>query len=145
MPEGDTHRQLVQHLTRAVMSRRPGPMSVFNDGQSLFLGGAPPPALGDSRPDIYALDSQTKHVIIGEAKSAKDIENLHTERQLSNYFSHLAECPTGELLIAVPYVCAGTAHRLCLSTRKKLGLGHVPFEISGWFLGTKPYVETWNG
>jgi len=101
--------------------------------------------LGDSRPDIYALDSQTKHVIIGEAKSAKDIENLHTERQLSNYFSHLAECPTGELLIAVPYVCAGTAHRLCLSTRKKLGLGHVPFEISGWFLGTKPYVETWNG
>ena len=145
MPEGDTHRQLVEHLSNSVKLRRGGMLCVYIDGVRPFLGKGPPPALGDIRPDIYAIDEVTKHIIIGEAKSASDIDNDHTEKQLTGYFEHLASRPSGELVIAVPFCSAGTAHRLCLSTRNKLGLKHISFEISGWFLGRKPFSQVWYG
>jgi len=144
MPEGHVHRQLVQHLVTAITTRYPIDRVVYNDGDRFSFGSAAPPLIGDTRPDIYLLQETSKHVVIGEAKSATDIDNEHTERQLANYFGHLSTSQSGELWIAVPYVCAGAAHRLCAATRRKVHLDHIPFEIIGWLLGPRPFSQVWR-
>jgi hypothetical protein len=97
------------------------------------------------RPDVYAVERGSGRTVIGEAKTADDIDNDHTKRQLAAYFRHLASGPAGELWLAVPMMSAGTGHRVCRLVRKCLGHNAISFTITGWFLGPEPICESWHG
>lgn len=146
MPESVLHRQLVGHLTSCVRSRRSGSWFLFVDSNTEDVSEGCPPILRSVCPDLYARENVVRHVVIGEAKTARDLDNLHTEKQLYEYFRHLAEEESGELLLAVPLICAGAAHRLCRAARSRAGCPSVPFEILGLMLGTKKAIcEVWRG
>ena len=88
--------------------------------------------LGDYRPDVYAVERESRRTIIGEAKTADDIDNNHTRRQLAAYFEHLAQSPSGEIWMAVELMSGGTAHRVCRAVRRGVGTGQISFVITGW-------------
>lgn len=145
MPESETHRELVRLLSRQILDNAGPSWATFIDGAALGKRTGVPPAVGDFRPDIYAIERGSRRTVIGEAKTADDIDNNHTYRQLAAYFEHLAREPVGEIWMAVPMLMGGTAHRVCRSVRQRLGMIQIPFFITGWFLGSAPIVETWCG
>jgi hypothetical protein len=145
MPESDLHRQLVLSLGDLIRQRRSGSWIMFLDCEPNIEYDGCPPMLDTVRPDIYARERHVSHVVIGEAKTSKDIDNPHTEGQLAAYFDHLSDLPSAELVLAVPYLFAGTAHRLCRSLKIRKGYKHIPFEIGGWMFGSRTICEIWRG
>lgn len=143
MPESKLHRLLVQSLVASVEGRQKD-WFLFVDGDHSRSHGCPP-QLEAVRPDLYARANETRHVVIGEAKTTFDIETAHTALQLDTYFRHLSLERSGELLLAVPYLCAGQAHRICRRIRQLAGAGSVPFEISGWMYGSSTIQRAWRG
>jgi hypothetical protein len=145
VPEGDSHRELVRLLSRRISGDAPHAWASFIDGGCADARAGIPPILGVHRPDVYAVDRQSRRTIIGEAKTADDIDNNHTRRQLAAYFEHLAQSPAGEIWMAVPLMSGGTAHRVCRAVRTSIGATQIGFFITGWLFGPKPVVETWRG
>lgn len=145
MSEGAVHRRLVQVLSMRIRLGRSQSWMLFVDGGSRLDTDGCPPSLERVRPDVYARENVTKHVIIGEAKTAKDLDNDHTLHQLVAYFQHLALQQSGELVMAVPFHLAGAAHRLCNLARRLSGAPTVPFVITGWMFGSQVACEAWDG
>lgn len=145
MPEGGVHRELVRLLARRIAGDEPRAWASFIDGDRFDYRAGVPPKLGGFRPDVYAIERDSWRTVIGEAKTADDIDNDHTRRQLAAYFRHLAVDPSGEMWMAVPLMSGGAAHRVCRDVRAGVGAGQVGFIITGWLFGPKPVVETWRG
>jgi hypothetical protein len=146
MPESALHRELVSRLRSAVQVRRSGSWFLFLDANDGIASEGCPPILGSVCPDLYARENPGHHVVIGEAKTSRDLDNLHTEKQLYEYFLHLSNEPSGELLLAVPLMSVGAAHRLCRAARAQVGCEVVPFEVMGWLFGVnKALCEVWRG
>lgn len=139
------HRRLVRLLSERIASDAPMSWASFIDGVAVGDRDGIPPYLEAYRPDIYAVERGSRRTIIGEAKTALDIDNDHTRCQLGAYFRHLAEGSAGEVWMAVPMMSAGTAHRVCRVVRQELGLNTVRFVITGWLIGPRPICETWHG
>lgn len=144
MGETDLHRRLVLSLASLIRERRSGSWFLFLDATDEDSQGCPP-ILGSSCPDLYAREIPNSHLVIGEAKTSRDLDNPHTEKQLGEYFHHLATQDSGELIVAVPLFSAGAAHRLCRVAKAKAGTVTVPFEITGWVFGPKPRCGVWRG
>jgi hypothetical protein len=144
MAEGPLHRALVQALTDHLRSEFTNECVILSDCKDRLVAGLPP-QLGEVRPDFYSREYGSAHVVIGEAKIERDLDNTHTEKQVRSYLEHLAEQDSGELVLAVPLLAAGTAHRVCRSVRKELGLEHIPFRVTGWLVGQHSVCETWHG
>ena len=91
------------------------------------LGGDKrPPIFDHSRPDLYGKRPSDGFEIIGEAKTKGDLENTHTERQVSHYSSYV-EHRDAKLIIIVPWpltrTCKALVLRVCpdfCSWREKL-------------------------
>jgi hypothetical protein len=145
VPEGNVHRDLVRLLSRHISDGAPLAWASFVDTAAFDDRAGVPPKLGDFRPDVYAVERGSRRTVVGEAKTADDIDNDHTRRQLAAYFRHLAAEPFGEVWMAVPMMSAGTAHRLCRMARTRVGSNEIRFVITGWLFGPKPIVETWRG
>lgn len=146
MPESTLHRELVNRLAAAVRLRRSGSWFLFVDSNDGNVSEGCPPILRSVCPDLYARENVGSHVVIGEAKTSRDLDNVHTEKQLYEYFLHLSDEPSGELLLSVPMMSAGAAHRLCRAARARVGCGGVPFEVMGWLFGpNKAMSEIWRG
>lgn len=107
-------------------------------------GASTPPLIGSSRPDVYASFPEAKYVIIGEAKTGNDIESRHTIEQLFEYFEHITVLGSGELWIAVPWLNAGTALRVCSNVKKRVASPN-RFKVSAWMLGQQNYSKAWYG
>jgi hypothetical protein len=119
---------------------------ILSDCKNRLAADGLPPQLGEVRPDFYAREYDTARVVIGEAKIEGDLDNDHTYKQVRTYLEHLGLQEAGELVLAVPLLACGTAHRICRTTRKELGLEHIPFRVTGWLLGDNYSIcETWNG
>lgn len=136
------HRQLVRLLSGRIAGEAPRNWASFVDWVGLDERDGVPPMLEVFRPDVYAVERGSGRTIIGEAKTADDVDNDHTRRQLGAYFCHLSEGAGGEVWMAVPMLSAGTAHRICRVVRQQLGLTGIRFVITGWFFGPKAICET---
>jgi len=62
-----------------------------------------PPQISGYNPDLYWRSVRGDSVLIGEAKSAYDIESRHSRKQLTAFLAHLARAKQGVLLVAVPW------------------------------------------
>lgn len=104
MAESSTHMALVRRLVgyvQASMNSRQH-LSVLHDLPGL-IGCDKPPRLGPYRPDLYAADVPVTTVIVGEAKTSKDLETVHSRLQLRAYLRHLALYPGSTMILAVPW------------------------------------------
>jgi hypothetical protein len=145
MAEGVLHRELVTKLKRIVLNRRSGNWLILVDALNRLTSDGCPPQLANVRPDLYAREKTTGHLIIGEAKISDDIENEHTDSQLKIYFEHLREQSAGQLIFVVPFLDGGAAHRICRKVKKISNCMSVPFEIIGCMIGDSHIHQAWHG
>ena len=97
------------------------------------------------RPDIFVRQRSQKLIVIGEAKTASDIDNSHTRAQLKRFYEYLLVEQNGLLWLSVPLNQAGEAHRLLRHVRSETRAEQVPFRVSGWILGGENFERRWNG
>ena len=62
-----------------------------------------PPVVGDYVPDVYGEADDPKRIVLGEAKTAADVENRHTREQLTAFLRFCAMSDGSVLVLAVPW------------------------------------------
>lgn len=114
-------------LVRAILlyiEQEFGPMSdlcVRDDSVSPLRGERPPPVAGFI-PDVYATDVPTTLIIIGEAKTASDLESDRSRAQIGAFLAHLVQVPSGIFVLSVPLTASATARRVVASAQQALPL-----------------------
>lgn len=141
MSESDHHRNLVRALA--------GEISVDSIWTNIPLvycdcDADLPPVIGCNRPDVFAKDIASSLSIIGEAKTADDIDNRHTVEQLVSYFDYLRHQPYGELWMGVPWLSAGTAIRVIAHARKKSDAAQIPIRVVAFMIGDISIRRVWR-
>ena len=71
-----------------------------------------PPIVGGSIPDVYGRCGQNRIAVLGEAKTAGDIETNRSRRQYETYLKHLAAFDDATLVAAVPWYCVNQMRTL---------------------------------
>ena len=141
MSESLLHQRLVSVLLEDMKAcAGTPPPFIYADSHGASL----PPLIGNVRPDVYAHFTQHDRAIVGEAKTSVDMESMRTLQQLEQYFEHLKRKTAGEIWLAVPWVSAGAAMRVCTAIKARSGTS-VTFRVSGWMLGERPFSRTWHG
>lgn len=144
MSESGHHRSLVLALTNEISiyhGRAFSPI-IYCDVQDELINDLPP-IIGGNRPDVFAHDIRTSMVIIGEAKTSNDIDNSHTLTQLDSFFAYLRNQPGAEFWMAVPWLSAGTAMRVCSHARKKSDALHIPIRVFAFMIGNLSHRRIW--
>lgn len=118
MPESLNHTTLLDRLIVYVRHSMDADQHflILHDLPSL-IGCEKPPMIEGFRPDLYATCGATEAVIIGEAKTANDLETAHSREQYRAYARHLAASPRSTFILAVPWqlrVRAKTLMRLAV-------------------------------
>jgi len=145
MSEGEHHVRLVASLLEAMLNEFEGSVTrTFCDHPQ--DGRFPRPGLiGSTRPDIHLQRDRSPWTVIGEAKTARDVDNLHTRAQLREFFEHLSTESEGLLWLAVPLQMSGAAFRISKEVRREVRAERVRFCISGWLLGLENLERRWYG
>jgi len=102
MAESAEHRELVRMARLAIQSRYPY-MELVSD-ESEVPGSPVPPIIGESRPDLHGRHSSHASSfteLIAEAKTDDDLDNSHTDKQLSDFIHHLEKRDSGLLILVV--------------------------------------------
>ena len=116
--ESSRHVRLVETLIEVVESnhRPPGGLALFADHHR--FGADLPPFIGGFRPDLFASDVPATFHILGEAKTAKDLETERSQRQLLAFLDHLVLYPGSALYVAVPYLTVPRARFIIRSIKR---------------------------
>jgi hypothetical protein len=84
--------------------------------------GSNPPIIGGFIPDLYI---KSNRLVIGEAKTAGDLDRQHTRDQLTEYIKYLNQRQDSLLLIAVPWYCVPRAKSMVRNIVAKLDANKV--------------------
>ena len=126
MAESEDHSDLVALLHRYISDR-------FCEGQRSrvitdSIGSewrTRPPSIAGYVPDAYVMLDDLGRVVIGEAKSIGDLENSHTEAQVTAFLERCGRVEGSAFLLAVPWPVERLARALLTHFQVKEGLTHV--------------------
>ena len=88
-----------------------------------------PPKLYDFIPDIFVSNTNHYAYIIGEAKTAEDIDNDHTMEQLTAFLRKCSEVDKSLLVLAVPWHQVRLTASVVKYCKRKAGLDLVETKI----------------
>jgi hypothetical protein len=71
-----------------------------------------PPLVGGFRPDLFARTWKDGAFVIGEAKTAHDLESAHSVAQLGAFVGAVTAAPLGAFVLSVPLAVAASARAL---------------------------------
>ena len=113
MPESIIHANLVQTVLNFA-ERELGALAdiAVREDSLRPVRGEKPPRIQGYVPDVYATNVPTTITLIGEAKTQKDLENEHSERQISAFLRYLSHTERGIFVLSVPPTASATARRL---------------------------------
>lgn len=122
LAESLTHTTLVQLIVNYIRREheRITALGIIDDLPDL-LHAEKPSRVGGFVPDIYAFDAPLTTVIIGEAKTAADLETDHSKRQLSAFLTHLSHQENGVFILAVPWQAKRRAQAIIEILRTETG------------------------
>lgn len=126
MPESTTHLGLVRHLAIWV-ERNPidsGNVVVYIDEPSRDAANKPPRLLGYT-PDLYCKNLEATRILVGEAKSAYEVESRHSRKQFAAFLTHLQLVDHGIFLLAVPWHVVPQAKSLIRAIQRETLTTHV--------------------
>jgi hypothetical protein len=126
MSESNTHIRLVSKLVTWIAAEyyRGDTGSVLVDcpeNQSI----AKPPVIAGYVPDVFSHGLLGGGVVIGEAKTAGDVENLHTREQLAAFLSYCDTRQGSVFVFAVPWHMTRYARSLVEIVRRRCNCGNV--------------------
>ena len=122
MPESERHARLVMAII-AHLEARVGTINeiMIRDDSVRPLRGERPPKLLQFIPDVYATDVPTTMTVIGEAKTARDLETSHSHKQIASFLDYLVHTPNGLFILAVPPNRKARARSLLTKLGRSLG------------------------
>ena len=126
MPESDEHLNLVTILRRYIAERwcegdRDRVLCDTDDGAT----DARPPLIEGFIPDAYVMLNEWGKVVIGEAKSIGDLENLHADSQIAAFLKRCGMVEGSAFILAVPWPIERLARSLLRNFQIKEDLRHV--------------------
>jgi hypothetical protein len=130
MAESSIHTTLVKLLAKWITELLPS-----EDSSHMLVDALEnpsqkkPPKLYEFVPDIFVPNVYYYTFIIGEAKIATDIDNKHTEEQLTAFLQKCSECNNALLVLAVPWHKVRLARSVIKYCKKKIGLDAVETEV----------------
>jgi hypothetical protein len=80
-----------------------------------------PPGLGGYVPDLYAPLFHSDAIVVGEAKTARDVESHHTYEQLRAFLGACASRRGSVLVVAVPWQMARCAANMVRILKSRTG------------------------
>jgi hypothetical protein len=126
MTESGQHRRLVQLLQDWVaaeyFSGDSGPILVDSADSNRY---SKPPIICGFIPDLYARRDLVGGIIIGEAKTPRDLENHHTQAQLAAFLRKCAEDTGSVLVLATPWQSERTAKAVLRHVKRRTDMDHV--------------------
>lgn len=133
MAESIQHQKMAQYLTDRIKEMIPSDCWKLMQIDSPDSLNIPPLTNDGRRPDAYYQFESL--LIIGEAKTAEDVDKPHSRFQ---YESYLKECSrfTGEsvLILIVPLLEKAMAHNILQKMKRKVP-GNVKIIVKGWIEG----------
>ena len=130
MSESSVHTNLVKSLAKWVIELLPP------EDSSHILVDIPenspqkkPPRLYEFVPDVFVSNIQRYTLIIGEAKTATDIDNNHTIDQLTAFLRKCSESNNSLLVLAVPWHKVRLAASVIRYCKKKADLDVVETRV----------------
>ena len=126
MPESEKHSYLVTILHSYITDRFCGDIGerVLTDSAS-SNSRTRPPLIEGHVPDAYVMLNEQGRVVIGEAKSMRDLENPHTEAQITSFLRRCGMVEGSVFIMAVPWPIERLAKALLRNFRVREGLPYV--------------------
>ena len=84
-----------------------------------------PPSIEGYVPDAYVMLNDQGRVVIGEAKSMRDLENSHTEAQVTTFLRRCGMAEGSAFILAVPWPLERLARALLTNVQVREGLPHI--------------------
>ena len=136
MGESSSHIRLVDALVRWVavncFAGDAGHILIDSPKSS---ASAKPPRLNGFVPDVYANDGKRVQLVIGEAKTACDLENAHTRGQLSAFVMRCAQADESLFVLAVPWHTERFARSLVRKIQNQVDASNVRVIVLGKLKG----------
>ena len=126
MPESQTHKDLVYQLYKCAIT---GWMA--DDTTEVFWDSPErtrytrPPEINGHRPDLWARNTVTGMLVIGEAKTANDLNSSHSADQIRMFLRKCSEEPLSLFILAVPWHSVPSARGLLRYIKTEAGLAMV--------------------
>jgi len=121
MAESQTHARLVQAIVSWIAQTPEycrGIVLVDSEGS---MAGARPPAVNNYVPDVYVSGSGKGAIMIGEAKTARDLERPHSQAQLVAFLTWCAHNDDSLLVVAVPWYMTRAARNMLKYLQRRTG------------------------
>ena len=126
MPESEEHSTLVAILHSYIANKFCGGQGdqVLTDSITR-VSRARPPSIEGYVPDAFVMLDALGRVVIGEAKSMRDLENSHTEAQVAAFLRRCGMSEGSAFILAVPWPVEKLAVALLMNFCVNEGLPHV--------------------
>lgn len=122
MAESSKHSALVQIIIDYIQrSYADNPALGIMHDLSSPLYAEKPNRIEGYVPDVYAFDAPFTTTIIGEAKTADDLETEHSRKQMTAFLSFLGKQKSGTFILAVPWQVKRRAASLVASLCQAAG------------------------
>ena len=130
MSEGQAHMELVEQmvewLTGSFLRGDRGYVLLDSAGRSQ---NRKPPLVWGYVPDVYVTRNARYDCIIGEAKVRGDLENNHTEQQITAFLRKCSESTASLFVFAVPWDIVPAAISLLAYCQKRCGYVSVETKV----------------
>ncbi len=130
MSESATHIKLVEELSSWISAK------FLNGDSGLMLIDHPnsnkkerPPTIEGFIPDVYIPNAPGTLVIIGEAKTAKDLENNHSIAQIGAFLHRCSQTSDSILVLAVPWHMTRLGKNMLRYLKYRVGADNVRTEV----------------
>ncbi len=122
MGESAIHIMLVEHMAEWVADELLGgdAAAVLLDLPSKGPSGRPP-AINGHIPDLYVDEKTSSLLVVGEAKTARDLESERSEKQISAFLEYCALHTNVLVVGAVPWDRSRLAQSLLRMLKRRLG------------------------
>jgi hypothetical protein len=118
MPESESHVKLVEAMVRWIANTY-----FAGDAGSILVdsgtSNGKPPRIDGYVPDAFATSFSGNRIVIGEAKTWRDLENRHTHDQIVAFMRRCRASTGGVLVLAVPWHMTRFAASLLRSLKKR--------------------------
>lgn len=102
MPESVEHYNMIDSIKQWIINNFDNSenFSIYTDSPNSIQ----PIRLDGFIPDVYATSfSKDKQIIIGEAKTARDLDSKHSEKQILSFLKHCSNNKNSLFILAVPW------------------------------------------